>query len=406
MMMGSGDRSNSVDIADASTRVRASARVHAFDWLRIIAFGLLILFHAGQPYNPFYTWHVTDADKSNLLWDLVGWMRFWRLHLLFFVSGFGTYFALRRLDGVAFLRERSVRLWVPLLFGMAIVCPPQVWVERVTQHGYTDGFLTFFVHDAFTHGTYPAGNITWNHLWFLPYLLLMTVVLTPLLISLRDSGWLEAKRFGALTMLRSVALLSSGVILPILATSLLLIWPNQTNGLFDDWGWFAIWSTYFFQGFIFAGLRKEVIPLVQRTRWIFLCLVPVCYAILESGVVSEAEGPGQLVLRVLAWFAILALSGFALVHLNRDSAAKRYLNAAIYPVYVLHQTLIVLVAYWLLETGWPVEVKFTFVAIATLLGCGLLYEGVIKRLGRSGVLFGLKHQPKSGFDSPAAVSSN
>ena len=214
--MGSGHRSSSVDIADTSTRARGSARVHAFDWLRIIAFGLLILFHAGQPYNPFYTWHVTDADKSNLLWDLVGWMRFWRLHLLFFVSGFGTYFALRKLDGVAFVRERSVRLWVHLLFGMAVVCPPQVWVERVTQHGYADGFLTFFVRDAFTHGTYPAGNITWNHLWFLPYLLLMTVVLTPLLVSLRDSGWLEATRFGAPTMRRSVALLSSVVILPIL----------------------------------------------------------------------------------------------------------------------------------------------------------------------------------------------
>ena len=79
-----------------------STRIHAFDWLRIIAFGLLILFHAEQPYNPYATWHVTDTDKSNLIWSLVGWMRFWRLHLLFFVSGFGTYFALIKLDGSAF----------------------------------------------------------------------------------------------------------------------------------------------------------------------------------------------------------------------------------------------------------------------------------------------------------------
>ena len=403
--MDSGDRSKSGDITDTSTQASVSTRVHAFDWLRIIAFGLLILFHAARPYTP-YPWHVSDTDKSNLLWELVGWMRFWRLHLLFFISGFGTYFALRKLAGSAFVRERSGRLGLPLLFGMVVVCPPQTWVERVTQHGYTDGFLTFFVQDTFTHGVYPAGNVTWIHLWFLPYLLLMTLALTPLMIWLRDAGWLEHRRFGRLSMFRSVALLSSGVILPILATTLLLIWPNQTNALLDDWGWFSIWSTYFFLGFIVAGLCKEVMPIVQRTRWVFLCLVPACYAILASGVVSENWGLRQLVLRALAWFAILALSGFALVHLNRDSATKRYLNAAIYPVYVLHGTIIVLVAYWLLETGWSVGVKFTVVAIAALLGCVLLYEGVIKRLGRAGVLFGLKHQPKAGLDSFAIVSSS
>ena len=183
-------------------------------------------------------------------------MRFWRLHLLFFVSGFGTYFALRNLAGSAFVRQRLTRLGVPLLFGMAVVCPPQTWVERVTQHGYTEGFLTFFVHDTFTRGVYPAGNITWTHLWFLPYLLLATLMLTPVMIWLRNSGWLEDRRFGGLSMFQSVALLSSGVILPTLATGLLLIWPNQTNGLTDDWGWFAIWSSYFFLGFLVAGLLE------------------------------------------------------------------------------------------------------------------------------------------------------
>ncbi|MGB0385796.1 MAG: hypothetical protein ACPGWR_13330 [Ardenticatenaceae bacterium] len=83
------------------------------------------------------------------------------------------------------------------------------------------------------------------------------------------------------------------------------------------------------------------------------------------------------------------------MHLNRDSAVKRYLNTSVYPVYILHQTITVLVAYWLLETGLPVGVKFTLVTIATLLGSVLLYEGVIKRLGRGRILFGLKYQTTS-----------
>ena len=365
-------------------------RVHAFDWLRIIAFGLLILFHALQPYNPHYTWHVSDSDKSDHLWTMLGWMRHWRLHLLFFISGFGTYFALRKVNGSTFLKERSNRLGLPLFFGMVFVCPPQTWVERVTQYEYTQNFLTFYFQDLFTSGVYPQGNITWTHLWFLPYLLVMTFLLSPLLIRLRNSGWLESRRFGELSMLRSITLLSSGVVLPILASVLLLVWPNRTNALADDWGWFAIWSSYFFLGFVVAGLRREILPLIRRTRWIFLGLTAACYVVRYSNLLPLDGASGQILLRALAWFAILALSGFAMVHLNRDSAAKRYLNTSIFPIYVLHQTIMVLVAYWLLETGWPVGFKYTTLIISTLLGFVLMYEGVIKRLGRAGVLFGLK----------------
>ncbi len=169
-----------------------------------------------------------------------------------------------------------------------------------------------------------------------------------------------------------------------------MVWPNQTGGLFDDWGWFAIWTTYFFLGFVVAGLRKAILPLIRRTRWVFLGLMLASYVFLSYNLLPENKPSGQILLRALAWFAILALSGFALVHLNRDSAVKRYLNTAIFPIYLLHQTIMVLVAYWLLETGWAVGFKYTILIISTLLGFVLMYEGVIKRLGRASVLFGLK----------------
>ena len=62
----------------------------------------------------------------------------------------------------------------------------------------------------------------------------------------------------------------------------------------------------------------------------------------------------------------------------------------IFPIYVLHQTIMVLVGYWLLGTGWPVGFKYAILIISTLLVFVLMYEGVIKRLGRAGILFGLK----------------
>ena len=80
---------------------------------------------------------------------------------------------------------------------------------------------------------------------------------------------LERISLSELSMFRSVALLASGVILPILATFLLLIWPDRTHALLDDWGWFSIWASYFFLGFLVAGLRTKVLPLLRRTRWVF-----------------------------------------------------------------------------------------------------------------------------------------
>ena len=368
-------------------------RIHAFDWLRIIAFGLLILYHGYLPFHPYYTYHVSDPDKSYFLFSMLDWMQYWRLHLLFFISGFGTYFALRKVSGSTFLKERSMRLGLPLLFGIWVICPPQIWVERITQYGNTKGFFTFYLQDYFTSGNYPQGNITWNHLWFLPYLLLMTLLLLPLFLYLRNSIWLKNKQFGQLSIFRSTVFLSSGVILPILASSLLWIWPIRTMGLFDDWGWFTIWSTFFFLGFIVALLRNEVLPLLRRTRWVFLFLCVACFVVRFTNLLPEHEVSGQLLLRSLSWFAILALSGFALVYLNQDSTLKRYLNTAIFPIYVLHQTIIILVAYWMLDTGWSIGFKYIIIIISTLVGFVVMYEGFIKKIGSAGVLFGLK--PKS-----------
>src|SRR5215217_818565 len=93
----------------------ATSRRYDLDWLRVIAFGLLIFFHVGMFFN-HWDWHI----KNNELTHAVEWpMRFtsqWRMALLFMISGAGVYFALGSRSGGGFLKERLVRIFIPLVF--------------------------------------------------------------------------------------------------------------------------------------------------------------------------------------------------------------------------------------------------------------------------------------------------
>ncbi|MBO9716344.1 MAG: acyltransferase family protein, partial [Pseudoxanthomonas sp.] len=138
------------------------------DWLRIGAFGLLILYHVGMVFVP---WGYHVKTEHPLPWVAVPMLatNAWRMALLFAVSGFATAMLLARQDGRIgrFLAGRMPRLLLPLVFGMVVIVPPQAWVQLVTQHGYAKGYLTFWLGDYFTAGEIHGIIVpTWNHLWF------------------------------------------------------------------------------------------------------------------------------------------------------------------------------------------------------------------------------------------------
>src|ERR1700755_1965023 len=94
------------------------------DWVRIGAFGLLILYHVGMFYAP-WGWHIKSAQPVAALEPLMLVLNPWRLALLFLVSGVATRFMLRKSAAGTLIRARSLRLLIPLVFGMFVVVPPQ-----------------------------------------------------------------------------------------------------------------------------------------------------------------------------------------------------------------------------------------------------------------------------------------
>jgi glucans biosynthesis protein C len=107
-----------------------TARRYDLDWVRIGAFLLLLLYHVGM-YYVTWDWHVKSPHASTAIEALMPLTSPWRLSLLFLVSGVATGYLLERQGVPKFLGRRSVRLLVPLVFGMLVIVPPQSYLEVV-----------------------------------------------------------------------------------------------------------------------------------------------------------------------------------------------------------------------------------------------------------------------------------
>jgi hypothetical protein len=370
------------------------------DWVRISAFGLLILYHVGMLYVS-WGFHIKSAHQITELEPLMLLLNPWRLALLFLVSGAATRFMLGKLTAGQLLRSRTLRLLPPLIFGMLVIVPPQAYDQILESVGYDGGFLDFYLtrYFAFGHAFCDPGPClllpTWNHLWFVAYLWVYTMVLGGVLLVVPD---LVRRAEQAMAPIFSGSWL---LVLPAAMLAVYRLWllPRfpQTHALSGDWYNHALYGTVFLLGFVVAR-ADSVWSALQRFRW--LALVTAA-ALFVSGLVLRPLYPlGQpipLALKIYAglaygcyqWFCIVAVLGFARRWLNRDSAARRYLTDAVFPYYIVHQTAIILIAHGLRGLGLPASIEASIVISSTLASCAVTYE-IVRRISVLRPLFGLK----------------
>src|ERR1700760_3617998 len=179
-----------------TTRGTLGERRYDLDWVRICAFMLLIFYHVGMYYVD-WDWHVKSAYATNSIAPLMFLTNPWRLSLLFLVSGVATAYLLERKGTQNFLAQRSARLLIPLVFGMAVIVPPQSYLQVVEKLAYSGSYLDFLrLYFSAYRGFCKDGDClilpTWNHLWFVAYLWVYTVVLYVIVRALPASiRWLR-----------------------------------------------------------------------------------------------------------------------------------------------------------------------------------------------------------------------
>ncbi|MBU2115064.1 MAG: acyltransferase family protein [Gammaproteobacteria bacterium] len=385
----------------------ANTRRYDLDWLRTLAFGLLILYHIGMYYVADWGWHIKSEVTSDSLQNLMILTNPWRMSLLFFISAMALALAQQRSSRLNLFGLRSNRLLIPLLCGMFIVVVPQVYFEALSQQLIEAGFLNFWWQYINPNTALlpehhsPIGLLTWNHLWFLPYLWCYSAVVL-----------LGAPLLNALA--RQLTPLPGSIALLLMIATLITAWMllkqayPSSHALVDDWYNHAKYFLVFIAGYLFA-LQGNWWQKVINARRLFLLSAMLCYSLIiadRNGLFDslpasfgESVSGRLLVGAVLAlnhWGWILALIGYAGRYLNRpsnkldkDGSLLHYSNNAILPWYMLHQTLIIVFAVWLKPLALPAGIEAMLLIVLTCFGCWAGYE-LVKRFWLGRWLFGLK----------------
>ena len=378
-----------------------TARRYDLDWLRIIAFGLLILYHVGMFYVT-WGWHVKSNYVSSSVEPLMRLINPWRLALLFFISGVAIRFATDKAASLGlFALSRLARLGLPLLFGIYVWVMPQAFYQVRQSSEFTGSIAEFYPDYVALDQAFSTITPTWNHLWYLAY------VLVYILIALAILPWLRrvpnSRAWQALTSRPFVVVFV--VILPFAANETWLspVFPT-THDLINDWANHAHRFMIFLIGYFIAkdaGFWNSVDKV-----WKFAPLLAIAaWLVLQNG--QSISGWSREFLSgtqlrfffsysmvIYAWSCILTLLGFGQRFLNRESRQLRYLTGAIFCYYVLHQTITVVAGYYLTGYRLGVVVESVCVLAITVFGCMLGYE-LIRRIPKIGILFGV--HKVSGF---------
>ncbi|GAB3048911.1 acyltransferase family protein [Stenotrophomonas tumulicola] len=398
-------------------------RRHDIDALRVFAFALLILYHTAMAYVDDWGFHLKSSYTSEWLqWPML-FVNRWRMALLFLLSGIAIALMGPGQQIGRFVAKRSWRLLLPLLFGMFVVVPVQPYCEAVASGHAAPGFWAFLLRywqvspwpqDSFTGWQF---GITWNHLWYLAYLWVYTVLLA-LLMPLLGSATVRSamQRFACAPALVLVGVPS--VVLFIWVAWLDPRYPS-TGALFDDWYQHAKYGSVFLAGYLLArqaSFWDRVVALRWTTLWMALVAISWYFGIRVLGrMLAEDSALRQWpdafwTAQVMAsqslylWAMLLTLLGWAKTWLDRPFRWLPYCTEAIFPWYMLHQSLIIVLLFWLKPLQLGPWWEPLLVLAGTVAGCLLLHELLIRRIPVLRPLFGMPARGRSSRTSPIAIA--
>lgn len=349
-----------------------SERRYDIDWLRVVAIGLLLIYHIAiifQPWAMFISFIKSD-ESVEALWTPMTMLNVWRIPLLFYVSGMGLYFAMRKRNWKQLLLERTKRILLPFIFGIVAIAPLHLFI--------------FQKYYNLPLGYYPNQG----HLWFLGNIFVYVLLLLPIFYFLKKQENGKIKRvLSALMRTPLIPLLISlfFVIEVILVKPQIFVLYAQTwHGFFN--GFLA-----FFFGFLLVYSGESFWKTVLKWKWLYTVLAIILYGI--RLVFFESEAPGYLMaIESNCW--IFGIFGLAYKYLNKPSKTLSYLSQAAYPVYIIHMFVLYAGALFILPLKMPILLKFICIVVFTGLVCYLIYEFIIKRIGFFAPLFGLKWKLK------------
>jgi len=378
-------------------------RYYYIDSLRVIAILMMFVFHVAMIFVAEWDWHIKNAEDSNMLLELNYWMSSFRMPVLFFVSGYISYILILRMNWKSFTLQRFNRLIIPTIIWTFILVAPQIYFERKLdgiEQSYFDFYKTFLQFEW-----WPEGNFHWLHLWFIPYLFFYNLISIPIILILERSKFLTEQLtyfFG-----NPFALIFF-VFLAIIPNTFLSVHFPASYDLINDWARHSFFLPFIFAGILFFKFQ-EINEMLQSNRRLFLGFAFVSillingirwnglepYGIWENWIEKPQTYIYNYLLNFNSWMWVFTCLGYGRKYLNRESFLLSYANTAVYPFYILHQTIIVIVGYYVVQTDDEVLLKFGFMIVVCFWICILIYHLFIKPFNLMRFLFGMKRLKKA-----------
>lgn len=377
--------------------IRAASRYDFLDWLRVIAIFVLLFFHTGMMFVG-WDWHVQNRETIAALKLPMDLAHRLRMPLLFLIAGAGLWFALRSRTGAQMIRERSLRLALPLVVGMFVIVSPQVYVERIVDGDFSGGYVAFFLERVLRLQPYPQGDFSWHHLWFIAYLYVYVLLAAPLLL-----WWKRAR----VTLRPGLWLYAPALLLGLNEALLKPIFPESHN-LVSDWYVFNHYFLLMLLGYLLASMPGSWDWLAGERRRALGCglvVLGTALILIETGVIVRDTPMDAFVANLFTWVWLMVFIGYGRRYLSFENPLLRWARDASYPVYILHQTVIVVLGYYVIQLDWTPWAKYWFVLGVTLLSCVLAYQFCIRRFAALRLMFGLKLAGKGrrAIEAPATV---
>jgi peptidoglycan/LPS O-acetylase OafA/YrhL len=385
----------------AQTQVPATApRRTELDSLRVLVVLGLVFFHSALVFSPDDDFYVKNAQTTEFITVLAGFGVIWAMPMLFLVAGLGSRHSIRRRGAGRFTRERLVRLGVPLVFATVVLCPLPQWLRlRAADPGYDESYWRFWPRFLTVRpdvADFPfvldGEHFETGHLWFVVLLLAFSLLLAPVAAPLAA----RAERLGQ-TVERRPALL----LLPALPLAAINAFLRMEEG-FAGWNRWAYLVFFLFgyaladDGRVRAALRRLAVPVGVAGLVLFAGCAPGFVSLDDPFTDGSAFAlVTRAVFGAAGWCWVVAILG--LLDRPREvrppSRAMVYLGIAALPVYVLHQPVVVALAYGVVGRPAPIVVEYAVIVAGSLVVILALYEGLVRRTRLTRVLFGMRSAP-------------
>ncbi len=390
---------------------KAPGRRYDIDWLRVFATYTLFLFHGAMVFNPAPFYHIRNADLSIGMLIFAGFISLWHMPLFFVLAGWSVFSSLKARGGGGFLKERILRLAIPLVAGCLLFGPPIKYLELKSglDANYRGLHVSAEQQESFK-SVIPSGlpvavpfdetflrflptfftkleRFSWSHLWFLAYLFTFTILYIPLFLWLMKSKRaFEPKR-------------SFWIYLPIVPLALIQIilrphWPGLQT-LYKDWANFAYYSTFLFLGFLMA--RFPAFEQALHREWkraLGISLGAMIVLLFSALKVITSQHLILASTAVAGWGFVVALLGFSHARLQHTSPRLDYLTESAYQIYILHQPAIIIIGYAVIQLPIGIIPKFVLLLAASVTASLAVYQFIIKPIPLFRFAFGMKLQAR------------